>query len=112
METTRFRLTIKQPMPAPPAVPGELDILHGIHVLVRADGITVAAATDDPRDLARHLTSLAYALLETPHTLAAVSGDRRAIQALPARRPGCTRARAREQAPGCLRDPEFAARTD
>ena len=83
METTRLRLTIKEPEPAPPPVPGEPDILHGLTIVIRADGAIVRAATDNPGDLAHHLTTLCYVLLETPHTLAAVSGDRRAIQALP-----------------------------
>ena len=57
METTRFRLTIKEPMGAPPPVPGEPDIVHGLTIVIRHDEILVGASTDDPSDLARHLTT-------------------------------------------------------
>jgi len=81
VETKRFRLTIKEPMGAPPPVPGEPDIVHGLTIVIRHDEILVGASTDD-RAIWRTISRLAYALLETPHTLAAVSVDRRAIQTL------------------------------
>jgi len=55
--------------------------MHGLTIVIRHDEILVGASTDD-RAIWRTISRLAYALLETLHTLAAVSGDRRAIQTL------------------------------